>query len=216
MFRLVRVTALVLAFSIAQIHAQDYQIIDCPNAPSSPPAVGVCEVTPGDSHLLVEATLLTRDAVLKKAHLLIDPDGMIACASCDCSGQSGFATATRIICAEGVVSPGLINLHDHIDWADSPPVDHGNERYDHRHDWRKGLRGHTKLTIPSSTSDLGPSWSTVIRQPVMPSSARRIASAGGDTHAAGDPSVPAVSTGRTPPSSAAGRWRPPRRRSTRP
>ena len=52
--------------------------------------------------------------------------------------EPGFGTATRITCADGVASPGLINVHDHINWGDSAPVDHGTERFDHRHDWRQG------------------------------------------------------------------------------
>jgi len=134
------------------------ETIDCPNSPT-PPALGVCEVTAGDAPLVIEATLLTEEAILRDGHLMIDAAGSITCAGCDCSGQPGFATATRITCADGVAAPGLINLHDHINWADSPPVDHGLERFDHRHDWRKGLRGHVKLTIPFSTgTDWGRSW----------------------------------------------------------
>ncbi len=157
-FRLWAAVPLIVGWT-ALISAQDYQVIECPNPSYPPPAQGVCEVTTGDTQLLVEATLLTQGAVLRKAHLLIDADGIIACVGCDCSSEPGFDTATRITCADGVVSPGLINLHDHTGWADTPPVDHGNERFDHRHDWRKGLRGHTNLAIPSSTySDTGRSW----------------------------------------------------------
>lgn len=133
-------------------------VIQCPNSPN-PPAQGVCEVTAGDGNLLLEATLLTQRRVYRDGHLLIDPTGMIVCSGCDCSSQPGFGTATRVTCAEGVASPGLINLHDHMSWADSPPVDHGSERYDHRHDWRLGLRGHTEINTPSSTSSTaGRSW----------------------------------------------------------
>ena len=151
-------TVSLLLASLTSVPAPAVETIDCPNSPIPPPQ-GVCEVTAGDTALLIEATLLTEEAILRNGHLMVDASGFITCASCDCSGQPGFNTATRITCADGVVAPGLINLHDHINWADSPPVDHGFERYDHRHDWRKGLRGHTQLTIPSSTgTNWGRSW----------------------------------------------------------
>lgn len=134
------------------------EIVECGNSPS-PPAQGVCEVTTGDANLLVEATVLTKRRVFRDGHLLIDPAGVIVCSGCDCSGQPGFGTATRVTCAEGVASPGLINLHDHVSWADSVPVDHGLERYDHRHDWRMGARGHTEINTPPTTNSVaGKSW----------------------------------------------------------
>jgi len=158
MMQRVALTVPLLLACLMSVPAQAVETIDCPNSPT-PPAQGVCEVVAGDSSLVIEATLLTEEAILRNGHLMIDAAGFITCAGCDCSGQPGFNTATRITCADGVASPGLINLHDHINWADSPPVDHGLERYDHRHDWRKGLRGHTQLTIPSSTgTDWGRSW----------------------------------------------------------
>lgn len=139
--------------------AQELAVVECHNPSHPPPSEGVCEVTPGDANLLIEATLLTEKAVFRGGQLLIGDDGIIICAGCGCSSWPSFATATRITCAKGVASPGLINLHDHTDWADTPPVDHGTERYDHRHDWRKGLRGHTALSSPSSTGSVaGRSW----------------------------------------------------------
>jgi hypothetical protein len=43
-----------------------------------------------------------------------------------------------------VISAGLINAHDHISYQSAPVVDTG-ERYEQRNDWRKGLRGHTRM-----------------------------------------------------------------------
>jgi len=157
-YRSTSVVTFILICLLA-VCASAVEVIDCPNSPL-PPAVGICEVTAGDTTLLlIEATLLTNEAVLRNGHLMLDTTGLITCAGCDCSTQPGFDTATRLTCADGVISPGLINLHDHIGWANSPPIDHGLVRYDHRHDWRKGLRGHTQLSTPSSTySDWGRSW----------------------------------------------------------
>jgi len=138
--------------------AAQVEIVECPNSPS-PPAQGVCEVTAGDGNLLVESTLLTKRRVYHNGHLLIDPSGVILCSGCDCSSVAGFVTATRVTCADGVAAPGLVNLHDHVNYADSAPVDHGNERYDHRHDWRLGARGHTEINVSSTTSSVaGRTW----------------------------------------------------------
>ncbi len=156
MCRVVCLMCLIVSLSMP-LDAQ-VEVVQCPNNPT-PPAQGICEVTSGDANLLVEATLLTKRRVYRDGHLLIDATGTIICSGCDCSASPGFGTATRITCADGVASPGLINAHDHINWGDSAPVDHGTERFDHRHDWRRGLRGHTELTIPSSTnSTAGRTW----------------------------------------------------------
>src|SRR5262249_47025128 len=67
--------------------------------------------------------------------------GQITCAACDCSASA--AGATEIDCPQGVVSPGLINPHDHIEFIAPPGTDSG-ERYENRNQWRIPLDGHTK------------------------------------------------------------------------
>lgn len=133
--------------------------IECDNAPLTPPASGACEAFAGSDWTLVRGDLLAPGGIVRNGHLLIDPAGRIACAGCDCSGESGFDGATRIDCARGLVTPGLINAHDHLGWAGREPTTHGDERYDHRHDWRCGLNGHTELS-PSSTSG-GQVWGEI-------------------------------------------------------
>src|SRR6185295_6763791 len=70
-----------------------------------------------------------------------------------------------VTCANGVISPALINPHDHITFAQNSPIGantplanggHGTERYEHRNQWRKGQDGHTKLTAPggATTADI--------------------------------------------------------------
>ncbi len=49
-------------------------------------------------------------------------------------------------------SPGLINTHDHITYAQNSPYTDTGERYEARNDWRKGLRGHTKLNVPGGAT----------------------------------------------------------------
>jgi cytosine/adenosine deaminase-related metal-dependent hydrolase len=77
--------------------------------------------------------------------LLIGRDGKILCVGADCTSDREIIGATRIVCPDGVVSPGLINAHDHILYDHWHPAGWGDERFDQRHDWRKGLRGHTRI-----------------------------------------------------------------------
>ena len=118
------------------------KITMCPAAGRAPLASGTCKVTSGGASLLITADVLTPGEVLRGGQVLVDDTGVIRCAACDCSAGAGGATT--VDCPSGVLSPGLINTHDHITFQQGPQPDSG-ERYEQRHDWRKGLRGHTKL-----------------------------------------------------------------------
>ena len=119
------------------------KITMCPAAGMPALGSGTCAVTAGSDARLITATVLTPGEVLRGGQVLIGADGKIACVACDCSAMG--AGATTISCPTGVVTPGLINTHDHMTFQQAPGVDSG-ERYEQRHDWRKGLRGHTKLS----------------------------------------------------------------------
>jgi cytosine/adenosine deaminase-related metal-dependent hydrolase len=105
----------------------------------------LCKVAkPGDGGKVIKATLLLPEMALD-GELFIDKNGIIACAAKTCSGTPGYGSAARIECKNAVVSPGLINPHDHISFANNPPHKPTDERFEHRHDWRKGARGHTRI-----------------------------------------------------------------------
>ena len=110
-----------------------------------PPSPSVCTASRGSNAVLVKGNILAPGIVYQGGDLLIDANGQIDCVSCDCSSRPVSAGATVVTCANGVVSPGLINAHDHINYNQGYPGDWGTERYDQRNDWRKGLRGHTKI-----------------------------------------------------------------------
>jgi cytosine/adenosine deaminase-related metal-dependent hydrolase len=114
----------------------------------TPPASGLCSVTPGSSTLLLQGTILAPGVVYRGGEVAIDETGAITCVGCDCAA----AGATTVTCANGVISPGLINTHDHITFAQNGPVVGKAERYEHRHDWRSGKRGHTALASPGSAT----------------------------------------------------------------
>ncbi len=117
----------------------------CPgdSLPSLPS--GACEATAGDGNLLITADVLTPGEVFRGGQVLVDTMGAIACVGCDCSTSAGASGATRISCPDGVLSPGLINSHEHLTFQGTPYA-RTDERYEHRHDWRRGIRSHTRIS----------------------------------------------------------------------
>ena len=119
-----------------------------------PLAEGTCEVTPGDEQRLIKGVVLTPGTVYRGGRVLVDAQGFIACAGCDCEAPG----ATQITCPQGVISPGLINTHEHITYAQNRPYNPTAERYEHRHDWRRGNDGHTELDVPGQATADQISW----------------------------------------------------------
>lgn len=114
---------------------------------------GGCSVTStGSAGLLIQGHVLLPSGATE-GEVLIDGNGKITCADVSCASADGYGNATVLACPGGVVSPGLVNAHDHTDFNTAPPVDHGDTRYDHRHGWRKGTGGEQKITQPSTSSD---------------------------------------------------------------
>jgi len=124
---------------------------------------GNCEIQAGNANILIQGQILSPDGILEGGSLLLDAGGIIRCVGCDCSDSPGFMGATLIRCPEGVVSPGLINAHDHLGFDQNTPGDWGEERYEHRHDWRKGKRGHTRISASGRASNEEVTW-TEMRQ----------------------------------------------------
>ncbi len=125
--------------------------IVCPEA-IPPVANGTCAVTPGDASKLLLGTVLVPGTVYRNGQVLVDAAGKITCVGCACAAQA--ATATRIACPAGVISPALINTHDHITFTQNNPYTNTGERYEQRHDWRTGKNGHTKIpAIGNASSD---------------------------------------------------------------
>jgi hypothetical protein len=106
----------------------------------------------GTSGVLLTGRLLKASGAVT-GELLVDGSGKIACADVSCASTAGYDDATRIDCPSSVISPSLINPHDHTDYATAPPIDHGQLRYQHRNDWRTGAEGAKALKQPSTTTD---------------------------------------------------------------
>ena len=122
----------------------------------APLVSGTCEATPGSGGLLITGDVLTPTGVLRGGQVLVDATGQIACVSCECSAPSGVA---EVSCPTGVISPGLVNTLDHLTYANNVPFTDTGERYEQRHDWRKGLNGHTTLTFNGGASTTQMLWS---------------------------------------------------------
>lgn len=135
---------------------------------ADPPAGQRCVTTPGKSGkkgLLLRGAVLLPDRVLRGGELLIDEQGKIACAACDCHSDSAVAAlaaeSTQLSCRDGVISPGLINAHDHITYTKAEPGTHPTNRYDHRHEWRLGVSGDPKrpaINVPGGNNASAVQW----------------------------------------------------------
>lgn len=130
----------------------------CPGDGLPAPAEGACEVTSGSGGFLVTSTVLTPGIVYRGGQVFIDGSGKIACVDCDCSVAAGGAT--QLVCPDTVLTPGLINPHDHITYTQNFPftLDDPSERFQHRHDWRKGKHGHEKVPAAGGASSEEVSW----------------------------------------------------------
>ncbi|MBK8995553.1 MAG: amidohydrolase family protein [Myxococcales bacterium] len=113
---------------------------------------GLCSVQSGQKGLRLVGTVLAPQEVLRGGEVLLDEHGVITCVGCDCGGAPGAATAHTVTCENGVISPGLINSHDHITYANNAPADSGTLRYDHRHEWRTGKNGKPEIKYSSGAS----------------------------------------------------------------
>ena len=124
--------------------------VDC-GATIPPPASGLCDYRAGTNGALrLRGTLITPKKTYLGGELVIAPDGTVDCAECDCSDSPFAGVWGELDCPEGVVTPGLVDAIDHLAYSHAAPLPDTGERYDHRHDWRRGLRGHSQLPLPSA------------------------------------------------------------------
>jgi cytosine/adenosine deaminase-related metal-dependent hydrolase len=125
----------------------DVEIVECGALEAASEGTCTAEGQAGGS-LVIHGDVLAPDAVYRGGSVRIEA-GAITCIGCDCD-EPADATLT---CADAVVSPGLINPHDHITFANNWPIGEGVDRYDHRHDWREGLNGHAPLQTQGGASE---------------------------------------------------------------
>ena len=121
------------------------EVVEC--GALEPASEGTCDAEgQAGGSLSIRGDVLAPDAVYRGGTIRIE-GGAITCVGCDC--EASDATLT---CADAVVSPGLINPHDHITFANNLPIGEGVDRYEHRHDWREGLNGHAAIDTQGGAS----------------------------------------------------------------
>lgn len=130
----------------------------CPGS-IAPVGVDACEVLAvGEQATLIVGTILTESEVFKNGSVLIDADGRIVGVGCDLPRDSH---TTVLSCPDAIVSPGFINPHDHIWYNHRPPSSFTDERYEHRHQWRLGLQGHTQPEFERATGSEQVAWGEI-------------------------------------------------------
>lgn len=133
------------------------QVVNCPEVIPAAPQGQLCSITPGNNTAVVlRGTVLADGKIYNNGAVVVDrssKNGTIAYVGCDYASADKAQGATVFACADGVISPALINAHDHITYnSKGAPAGHGEERFDHRHDWRVGKRGHTKVSNAGNSS----------------------------------------------------------------
>jgi len=127
------------------------KITDCGGSVASAGSA-VCAVTKTGSDLkVIRGTVLAPEEVLRNGEIVVDSRGYILCAACNCKAITGYDAASVISCPDGVISPGLINPHEHLTYQNNKPIGHGEERYENRSDWQ-GARGHKRLEYKSGAN----------------------------------------------------------------
>ncbi len=119
--------------------APPFEEVTCPQRP--PVVTGTCQVTPGGTAKLIMGEVLTPTKLFHGGQVAVDAQGSITCVGCECE-QGG---ETIINCPDASISPGLINTHDHITFAQNDPYTDTGVRYEHRHQWRRGQDGKPRI-----------------------------------------------------------------------
>ncbi|MFO0665147.1 MAG: thrombospondin type 3 repeat-containing protein [Polyangiaceae bacterium] len=92
----------------------------------------------GTGAVIYRGSVLGAEETFHGGEVVVDAEGMIACVACDCASTAGYAQASVVECADGAISPGLINAHEHVTYMNNPPIPHGATRYEKRADWQSG------------------------------------------------------------------------------
>lgn len=92
--------------------------------------------------LVLKGVVLSPTGPLQDGYVVI-ASGKIAAVGTGYRPGGHDALDTVVDCANSVISPGFINLHEHIAYSTVSPFKDLGERVSHRHDWRIGARNHT-------------------------------------------------------------------------
>ncbi|MEO7112975.1 MAG: amidohydrolase family protein, partial [Polyangiaceae bacterium] len=112
------------------------------------------DVTPGGTSRVIKGNVLTPTTIYQGGQVAIDDQGKISCVGCGCA-KGG---ETIISCSDAVISPGLINTHDHITYTQNLPYTDKGVRYEDRQQWRIGATNRPKIPAPGGASADQISW----------------------------------------------------------
>ncbi len=111
-----------------------------------------CVPKSGDPLLLrIHGTIWTGDTVIPDGEVFVNGKTQkIVCVGEDCSTAQDAATAS-VICTGGVVTPGLINPHDHGNYNHLPRWNHGTKKWKDRYQWQADA-DYKAFKLPQSTT----------------------------------------------------------------
>ena len=110
-----------------------------------------CEMTGSGNKVVLRGDVLGLDKTYEGGSVVFDKtSGKITYVGC----EPDMTDAVVITCPEAVISPSMINGHEHITYSNGAPGTWGVERFDHRHDWRIGKNDHTKVPGPGTDDNM--------------------------------------------------------------
>lgn len=141
--------------------AGEPEVIHCAAAATTSASQQCAVVATGNAGLIIVGTILASDAIYQNGSVLIDGNGIIAAVACNVSGHELAESASVLECPGGIVSPGFINPHDHILFTHQWPSPPSTERAEHRHQWRLGLAGRSKVAYEAATLEEQVAWGEI-------------------------------------------------------
>jgi len=117
------------------------QIVSCGELTISDTS-NTCEVKGSGSTIIIRGDVLGYEKTWQGGAVAISGNKITYVG---CGNDLDLSNATIITCPNAVISPSFINGHEHLTYSNAAPGSWGDERFDHRHDWRKGLHGHKKV-----------------------------------------------------------------------
>ncbi|KAH8194653.1 hypothetical protein TruAng_011171 [Truncatella angustata] len=119
---------------------------------------GACKLLKKGSstRLLLKGTVLSPDGPLQHGYVLVKSERIVEVGK---TYQPGTQTddVTIVDCTGSIISPGFINLHEHIEFSTVSPFKDLGQRVRHRHDWRVGARNNTIREATISKQMIGDS-----------------------------------------------------------
>ena len=105
-------------------------------APADTGPASSCVPVSGDPTLIrLRGTLWTGDVTINDGEVFVSTaTGKILCVGQDCSKTAGADKAT-VLCTDGIITPGLINPHDHGTYNHLPRWQH-TKKYGDRYQWQ--------------------------------------------------------------------------------